>query len=335
MKKVIIIAEAGVNHNGDLECAKKMIETAAEAGADIVKFQTFKAGKLATRFAEKADYQKRTTNLKDNQLTMLKKLELKKTDHQVLIRHCKKNNIQFLSTAFDLESLHFLNLLRLPFFKIPSGEITNYPYLRQIAGYHKPVVLSTGMSTIGEIDDALNVLISFGLQRKKITILHCNTEYPTPYSDVNLLAMTSIGKIFGVNVGYSDHTQGIEIPVAAVVLGATVIEKHFTLDKNMEGPDHKASLEPRELYAMVHMIRNIEQAMGDGIKRPMSSEIKNKAIARKSIVAGQIIKKGQLFTEKNLSAKRPGDGISPMQWNTVIGEKASRDFDKDELIVLR
>ncbi len=334
MKKVLIIAEAGVNHNGDLDNAVEMIEVAARAGADIVKFQTFNAKKLATKFALKADYQKRATNGEEDQLTMLEKLELKLPHYKVLINQCKKHKIQFLSTAFDLDSLQFLSSLHLPLFKIPSGEITNYPYLRKIAGFKKPVILSTGMSTIGEIDDAIRVLIQFGLQRKYITLLHCNTEYPTPYRDVNLSAMVAMKQTFGVNVGYSDHTPGIEIPIAAVALGAAVIEKHFTLDKNMEGPDHKASLEPNELSAMVRSIRNIEIAIGDGIKSPTSSEIKNIGIARKSIVASKSIKKNETFSEKNITVKRPGNGISPMQWNTVLGKKASHNFLKDELIEL-
>lgn len=332
MSKVLIIAEAGVNHNGDIECAKKMVEAAADAGADVVKFQTFNAAKLATRFASKAEYQKRTTGAKDTQLVMLKKLELQKSDHLVLINHCKKNTIRFLSTAFDLESLAFLHSLEIPFFKIPSGEITNYPYLKQIAGYGKPVIVSTGMSTVGEIDNAIHVLLQFGLKRKSITLLHCNTEYPTPYHDVNLSAMVNMKHMFGVDVGYSDHTPGIEVPIAAVALGATVIEKHFTLDKTMEGPDHNASLEPDELRAMVQSIRNIEQSIGDGIKQPTASEIKNKTIARKSIVAKTMIKKGEKFTAKNLTVKRPGTGISPMEWENIIGKQAVRGFNPDELI---
>jgi len=332
MSKVLIIAEAGVNHNGDIECAKRMVEVAADAGADVVKFQTFNAAKLATRFAGKAEYQKRTTGAKDTQLTMLKKLELQKSDHLVLINHCKKNNIRFLSTAFDLESLHFLHSLKIPFFKIPSGEITNYPYLKQIAGYGKPVIVSTGMSTVGEIDDAIRVLLQFGLKRKSITLLHCNTEYPTPYRDVNLAAMVNMKHMFGVDVGYSDHTPGIEVPIAAVALGAIVIEKHFTLDKTMEGPDHKASLEPDELRTMVQSIRNIKQSIGDGIKQPTASEVKNKTIARKSIVAKTLIKKGEKFTAKNLAVKRPGTGISPMEWEKIVRKRAIRGFKPDELI---
>ena len=334
MKNVLIIAEAGVNHNGDLDNAIKLIEVAARAGADIVKFQTFSAKKLATKYAHKAEYQKRSTNAAEDQLKMLEKLELKLPYYKILIDHCRKNKIQFLSTAFDLDSLYFLSSLHLPLFKIPSGEITNYPYLRKIAGFKKRVILSTGMSTIGEIDDAIRVLMQFGLQRKYITLLHCNTEYPTPYRDVNLSAMLTMKQTFGVDVGYSDHTTGIEIPIAAVALGATVIEKHFTLDKNMEGPDHKASLEPIELAAMVRSIRNIELSIGDGIKQPTSSELKNKEIARKSIVANRIIRKNEIFTEKNITAKRPGNGISPMQWNNILGKKASRNFNEDELIEL-
>lgn len=334
MKKVVIIAEAGVNHNGDLECAKKLVEVAAAAGADYVKFQTFNSIKLATGYAKKADYQKERTSIKENQLEMLKKLELKKKYHSDIIRHCKKNEINFLSTAFDLESLRFLNSLHLPLFKIPSGEINNYPYLKQIASYKKPLILSTGMSTIGEVSDAIDLLMHFGIQRKLITLLHCNTEYPTPYRDVNLSAMLAMKQTFGVDVGYSDHTTGIEIPIAAVALGAKVIEKHFTLNKNMEGPDHKASLEPIELAAMVRSIRNIELSIGDGIKQPTNSELKNKEIARKSIVANRIIRKNEIFTEKNITAKRPGNGISPMQWNNILGKKASRNFNEDELIEL-
>ncbi|EAK6286550.1 N-acetylneuraminate synthase [Campylobacter lari] len=332
MQKTIIIAEAGVNHNGDINLAKKLIEIASDAGADYVKFQTFVASNCVSKIAKKAKYQLQNTLVDENQLDMIKKLELSKQDHEILINHCKKHSIKFLSTAFDLESIEFLSSLNLDFFKIPSGEITNFPYLKKIASYDKKIILSTGMATLGEIEKALDVLVQNGTQRDKIIILHCNTEYPTPLEDVNLKAMQTLKKAFCLPVGYSDHTLGITIPIAAVAMGACVIEKHFTLDKNMQGPDHKASLEPEELKAMIKSIRELEQALGNGIKKPSESETKNINIGRKSLVAASPIKKGDFFTEKNLGVKRPGNGISPMEWDDVIGQVAKRDFDIDELI---
>lgn len=327
-----VIAEAGVNHNGSIDTAKKLIDTAADAGADAVKFQTFKSEKIISRYAPKAEYQKKTTNKHESQLEMVKKLELDTNAHKRLINYCKEKNITFLSTPFDLESIDLLNEFGLKIFKIPSGEITNLPYLRKIGSLKKKVILSAGMADIGEIEDALDILTKAGTRKEDITVLHCNTEYPTPFEDVNLLAMLSIRDAFKVSVGYSDHTPGIEIPVAAVAIGATVIEKHFTLDKNMEGPDHKASLEPHELKAMVRAIRNIEKAIGNGIKKPSASEIKNKPIVRKSIVAAKEIKKGEVLSEETLSVKRPGSGISPLEWDRIIGRRAIRDFKEDELI---
>ena len=333
MKHTLIIAEAGVNHNGDIELAKKLIDAAKDAGADYVKFQTFKAIKLASKKAEKAKYQiENTGNNTESQFDMLKKLELSKEMHFELIKHCKKREIKFLSTAFDLDSIDFLNELKIDLFKAPSGELTNLPYLRKIGGLGKPIILSTGMANMQEIEDALNILLEAGTPKDNIAILHCNTEYPTPMHDVNLNAMLSIKNKFKVDVGYSDHTLGIEIPTAAVALGATIIEKHFTLDKTMEGPDHKASLEPNELKAMVDAIRNIETALGNGIKTPSESELKNKSIARKSIVANSDIKKGETFTNENITIKRPGNGVSPMLWDDYIGKKASKDYIEDELI---
>jgi N,N'-diacetyllegionaminate synthase len=330
--KTFIIAEAGVNHNGSIQIAKKMIEVAKECGAYAIKFQTFKAEKVISRYAPKAEYQKQTTGETDSQLEMVKKLELSFDDFIVLKEYCDKLNIMFLSTPFDFESIDFLNHLGLEIFKIPSGEITNLPYLEKIGRLGKKVILSTGMADLGEIEDALDILTSCGTKKEDITILHCNTEYPTPYEDVNLLAMLTIKEAFKVKVGYSDHTLGIEVPIAAVAIGASVIEKHFTLDKNMEGPDHKASLEPHELKAMIDAIRNIEKALGNGIKKPSKSELKNKYIARKSIVAKREIKKGEIFTEDNITVKRPGNGISPMRWYEVLGKVASRDYKEDELI---
>jgi N-acetylneuraminate synthase len=332
MKKVIIIAEAGVNHDGSLENAKKMIEIAQESGVDIIKFQTFKAENLVCKNAEKAEYQKNTTPEQESQFEMLKKLEINKKMHKELIEHCKKKDIQFLSTPFDLESIDLLNELGIEIFKIPSGEITNYPYLKKIGMLKKKVILSTGMSFLKEIEEALKILKENGTQ--DITVLHCNTEYPTPMCDVNLNAMNTIKQKLNVQVGYSDHTLGIEVPIAAVAMGATIIEKHFTLDKNMEGPDHKASLEPTELKEMVKAIRNIEKAMGNGIKVPSKSEINNLNIARKSIVANRFIKKGEKFTENNLTCKRPGNGLSPMKWEEVLGKAAGKDFKEDEMITL-
>lgn len=334
MNKTFIIAEAGVNHNGSLELAKKMIDAAVDAGADAVKFQTFKAEKVVSRYAPKAEYQKKTTAAEESQLEMIKKLELDAAAHQTLIDYCKKKNIRFLSTAFDLESIDLLNELGLDIFKIPSGEITNLPYLRKIGALKKEIILSTGMADLGEIEDALDVLMEAGTELENITVLHCNTEYPTPMDDVNLRAMLTIAEAFGVRVGYSDHTLGIEVPIAAVALGASIIEKHFTLDKNMKGPDHKASLEPAEIKEMVRAIRNIEKALCGGIKKPSPSELKNKPIARKSIVAACDIRKGESFTEENLTVKRPGTGITPMRWDEVVGKNTSRNFNEDEIICL-
>ncbi|WP_187647909.1 N-acetylneuraminate synthase [Nitrosophilus labii] len=329
---VFIIAEAGVNHNGNLELAKKLVDKAKEAGVDAVKFQTFKAKNLVSKNAQKADYQKKTTNKDESQLEMIKKLELSFDEFAELKKYCDEKGITFLSTPFDLESIEFLNDLGLEIFKIPSGEITNLPYLRAIGRLNKKVILSTGMADLGEIEDALDVLIDAGTKKDNITILHANTEYPTPIEDVNLKAMQTIACAFDVKVGYSDHTLGIEVPIAAVAMGGEVIEKHFTLDKNLPGPDHKASLEPDELKAMVAAIRNIEKALGNSIKKPSKSESKNKEIARKSIVARRNIKKGEIFSEENLTVKRPGSGISPMRWNEIIGKVAQRDYDKDDLI---
>ncbi len=333
--KTIIIAEAGVNHNGNIETAKKLIDVAAEAGVDYVKFQTFKTENIVTKSATKASYQVENTKNNLSQYEMLKKLELSEAEHRELIAYSKIKNIQFLSTAFDLESMVFLRELGITVAKIPSGEITNYPYLKKISELFETVILSTGMATMQEIKDAVAVLIKNGVKKSNLTVLHCNTEYPTPMKDVNLKAMLHIRKELGVEVGYSDHTMGIEVPIAAVALGATVIEKHFTTDRNLPGPDHKASLEPNELKAMVKAIRNIEKAVsGSGIKTPSASEIKNISAARKSIIANKDIKKGEIFTEQNLTVKRPGNGISPMRWEEVVGCKAVKDFSKDDLITL-
>lgn len=332
----MIIAEAGVNHNGDFNKAKQLIAVAAEAGANYIKFQTFKASKIVSKSAAKANYQ--NENIGDHttsQYEMLKKLEIPEGWYYKLVDYCKQCGINFLSTGFDNQSIDFLDQLGVPFFKIPSGEITNKPYLLHIASKKKPVVVSTGMADLKEIGDCISVLTGGGLTMEKITILHCNTEYPTPMEDVNLKAMNSIRYQLGVQIGYSDHTQGIEVPIAAVALGATVIEKHFTLDRNLPGPDHKASLEPAELKAMVQAIRNIEKAIsGSGIKEPSPSEKKNIAVARKSIVASRAIQQGETFTFKNLTVKRPGNGISPMLWDEVIGKKAIRNFGSDDLIEL-
>ncbi|MDX1761041.1 MAG: N-acetylneuraminate synthase [Christiangramia sp.] len=334
-KEVLIIAEAGVNHNGDLEQAKRLIDAAAEAGADYVKFQTFKADKLVTKTAQRAEYQNSNTGNKDSQYEMLKKLEISEEMHQNLIDYCSSKSIKFLSTGFDLESLEFLNNLGIDLFKVPSGELTNLIYLRKIASFGKPVVLSTGMANMAEVEAAYKVLLSGGVKKENITILHCNTEYPTPPADVNLKAMNSIGENLDVAIGYSDHTLGIEVPIAAVALGATVIEKHFTLDRNLPGPDHRASLEPAELKAMVRAIKNIQLAIaGNGVKEPSPSEKKNIQFGRKSIVAKRAIKKGEIFTEDNLTVKRPGTGISPMEWENVINTRAKSDFSEDEFISL-
>lgn len=333
MNHTIIIAEAGVNHNGSLELAKELVVKAVAAGADYIKFQTFNSEKCISRNAKKADYQIQNTHkASESQLEMVKKLELSPDDHLELIKLCKELGIQFFSTAFDFESIDLLHQLGLSLWKIPSGEITNYPYLKKIASYHQPVILSTGMCTMDDITACLKVLTDNGLTKEQITILHCNTEYPTPYEDVNLKAMQTIADTFGVKVGYSDHTRGIEVPIAAVALGATVIEKHFTLDRTLPGPDHIASLEPDELKAMVSAIRIIEKALGSAEKRVSDSERKNIAIARKSIVASRDINKGETLTEDNVTVKRPGTGISPMRWNEVLGTKAIRDFGEDELI---
>lgn len=334
-KPVLLIAEAGVNHNGSIELAKRLIDKAVEAGVDIIKFQTFKSEKLVSRDAKQAEYQQRNTGKQnEGQLAILKKLELSHADHDELIAYCNEKGIRFFSTAFDMESIDYLHSLNMGIWKIPSGEITNYPYLRKIAQFNEPVILSTGMCELSDIEAAMNVLLEFGLKKEQITILHCNTEYPTPFEDVNLKAMLEIREKFGVKIGYSDHTKGIEVPIAAVALGATVIEKHFTLDKNMEGPDHKASLEPDELKAMVNAIRNIEQALGTGHKTVSESERKNIEIARKSIVAARHIKAGELLTEENLTIKRPGNGINPMRWNEVVGTRAVQDFNEEDPIQL-
>lgn len=333
--KVLIIAEAGVNHNGSLEIAKRLVDEASSAGVDIIKFQTFKAEKLVSKAAKQAEYQKKNIGKgEETQYAMLKKLELSNEQHEELIAYCKLKNIRFFSTAFDMDSIDYLHSLNLGLWKIPSGEITNYPYLKKIASYKEPVILSTGMCELTDIENAINVLVSNGVSKDIITVLHCNTEYPTPMKDVNLKAMLEIKEKFGVKIGYSDHTEGIEVPIAAVALGATVIEKHFTLDKNMEGPDHKASLEPSELKVMVKSIRNIEQALGTGHKTVSESERKNIEIARKSIVAAKDIKEGEMFSEDNLTVKRPGNGISPMEWENVIGKVAKRNFQEEELIEL-
>lgn len=325
-----IIAEAGVNHNGSLKLAKQMIEEAARAGADYIKFQTFKPEKLVSKYAQKADYQKKTTGNNESQLQMLEKLALSYDDFVELKRYCEQSGIGFLSTPFDEDSIRFLDRLDMDFWKIPSGEITNYPYLVQIAQTGRDIVLSTGMCEMDEIADAMKVLEESGAGN--ISLLHCNTEYPTPYEDVNLLAMKQMRTAFKKQVGYSDHTVGIEVPIAAVALGAEIIEKHFTLDKNMEGPDHKASLEPLELSQMICSIRHIEKSLGDGNKKRTASEQHNIAAARKSIVAKCAISKGDIFTEANLTVKRPGNGISPMRWKELIGTRAERGYLEDELI---
>ena len=326
---VYIIAEAGVNHNGNFDLAIELIDAAKKAGADCIKFQTFKSEEIVSKNAEKAEYQKKTTG-NSSQKDMLKKLELTFDEFERLKLYCDKIGIAFCSTAFDFQSVDFLNKLDIPFWKIPSGEITNLPYLERVAATGKPVIISTGMCDMDEIDHAVQILSAGGI--KDIKILHCNTEYPTPYEDVNLRAMQAIKDRFGVEVGYSDHTDGIEISVAAVALGAAVIEKHFTLNKGMEGPDHKASLEPWELEKLVRAIRNIEKALGNGEKVPSNSEKKNKNAARKSIVAKQNIKCGEIFTKDNLTVKRPGYGISPMRWYEILGKKSNREYQIDDLI---
>lgn len=331
--KTFIIAEAGVNHNGSLDKAMQMVDVTVAAGADAVKFQTFKAEKIITASAPKAGYQKKTTGSDESQLEMVKRLELDESAHENLFRYCKDKGILFLSSPFDLESIDLLNRLGMDTFKIPSGEITNLPYLRKLGALSKSLILSTGMACLGQIEDALMVLMEAETASEDIIVLHCNTEYPTPFEDVNLRAMVTIKAAFpGIQVGYSDHTPGIEVPIAAVALGARVIEKHFTLDRNMEGPDHRASLEPNELQSMVTAMRNIEKAMGNGIKKPSPSELKNKPIARKSIVATRNIAKGEVFTEEDLTVKRPGTGINPMRWDEVLGQVAQKDYEKDDLI---
>lgn len=332
MNKVFIIAEAGVNHNGNIELAKRLIDAASMSGADAVKFQTYKTGNLVCRTAQKAGYQLETTSKSETQYDMLKKLELTKQMHRELINYCTGKNIMFLSTPFDIESIGMLADLGLQVFKVPSGEITNLPYLREIARQQKKVLLSTGMSNIDEVKMAVSVLKNNGTN--DIVLLHCNSQYPTPVSDVNLLAMVRMRKELGLPTGYSDHTQGIEIPIAAAALGAVVIEKHFTLDKNMEGPDHKASLEPQELKQMVDGIRKIELAMGSGIKQMSESEKVNVSIVRKSIVAATGICKGEMFTEENLTTKRPGNGTSPMRWDEIVGTISDRDYNTDEMIMI-
>ena len=331
-KHTLIIAEAGVNHNGDLVLAKQLIDSAAAAGADLVKFQTFSADRQVTRTAAKADYQAQTTDSLESQHEMLRRLELDAAMHRELIAHCASRNIGFFSTAFDIESIDLLVSLGQDRFKIPSGEMTNLPYLRHIGRLGKQVIVSTGMATLGEVEAAIDALEQAGTPRANIAVLHCTTEYPTPMSEVNLRAMQNMQHAFGIEVGYSDHTPGIEVSIAAVAMGASVIEKHFTMDRTLPGPDHKASLEPDELAALVSGIRNIEVALGDGIKRLTPSEARNEPVMRKSILASQAIKAGEIFSNDNITAKRPGTGISPMLWDQVIGRAASRDFAEDELI---
>jgi N,N'-diacetyllegionaminate synthase len=334
MTKTFIIAEVGVNHNADLKLAYELVDIAVSSGANAVKFQTAIPELVATSNAPKAGYQEVNTNSIESQLEMIKKIHLPLDAYDAIKSYCDKKDIIFFSTAFDLVSLEYIEKLGQPFHKVPSGEITNLPYLRKMGGYGKPIFLSTGMASLGEIEAALEVLITSGIKRELITILHCNTQYPTPMKDVNLLAMNSIRDAFGVAVGYSDHTAGIEVSIAAVTLGATVIEKHFTIDRNLPGPDHKASLEPKELANMIKAIRNIEVALGSQVKFPSESEIDNKPVARKSLIAACKIKTGELFTEKNMTVKRPGTGLSPMLWDDVVGKKATCDFDVDELISL-
>lgn len=331
-KKVFFIAEAGVNHNGSFELAKKLIDIAAQAGADAVKFQTFKAKNLAIKNSKKTKYQKKTTNPNESQFKMLEKLELDLDKHKKLISYCRKKKILFLSSPFDVDSIDLLNQLGLQVFKIPSGEIINLPYLRHLGKLNKKVILSTGMADINEIKDALDILIKAGTKKNNITVLHANTEYPTPMKDVNLRAMITIGNAFDVKYGYSDHTEGIEIGIAAVALGANCIEKHFTLDRNLDGPDHKASLEPDQLKEMIQSIRNIEISLGDGVKKPSSSEKKNIKIVRKSIFAKKNIKKGEVLSEDNIAIKRPSGGLSPMMWDDILGQIATKDYKEDEFI---
>jgi N,N'-diacetyllegionaminate synthase len=328
----LVIAEAGVNHNGDLAMARRLVEVAADAGADFVKFQTFSADRLVTAAARKAAYQSRNTGSDDSQHAMLRGLELTLDMHHMLIEHARTCGIRFLSTGFDIESVDLLLGLGIDLLKIPSGEITNLPYLRHVGAAGREVILSTGMATLDEVEAALNALEGAGTPRSRITVLHCTTEYPAPMADVNLRAMLAMRDAFGVRTGYSDHTLGIEIALGAVALGATVVEKHFTLDRNLPGPDHAASLEPDDLKAMVAGIRNIERALGDGVKRPSAAEIANRAAARKSLVAARDIRAGEVFTEANVAVKRPGTGMSPMRWDEIMGRPASRDFRTDELL---
>lgn len=330
--RVFVIAEAGVNHNGNLDRALALVDAAAEAECDAVKFQTFRASALAAKSAEMASYQKTNTQRAESQQDMLRRLELSDADHLALRQRARERGLLFFSTAFDSPSLEFLQSLDIPLWKIPSGEITNLPYLKRVAAMGKPVILSTGMATLAEIDEAVSALLAHGLQRQRLAILHCTTDYPTQWQHVNLRAMQSLASAFGTAIGYSDHTLGGEISVAAVALGARVIEKHFTLDRELPGPDHRASLEPQELAAMVAQIRHVEQALGDGLKRPTEPEIQNRRVARKSIVAGRAIHRGEVFSEDMLTVKRPGTGISPMHWDAVIGRTASHNFEADELI---
>lgn len=334
MKKTFIIAEAGVNHNGQLGLAYKLIDEAVKAGADAVKFQTAVPELVMTEYATKAEYQITNTGEAGSQIEMAKKIHLPLDAYKGLKEYCEKNNIIFLSTPFDMKSLELLLSFNMPYMKIPSGEITNYPYLKKIGEQNMNVIISTGMATLLDVKECLDLITASGTEKNKVTLLHCTTEYPAPLEDVNLKAMLTLKETFGVNVGYSDHTKGIEVSIAAAAMGATVIEKHFTLDKNMEGPDHVASLEPNELAEMVRCIRNVDLAMGDGVKQIVASEEKNIVIARKSILAAHNIEEGEVFSEENLIVKRPGSGINPMRWNEVIGKKAKRKFLKDELIEL-
>lgn len=332
MAKVFVIAEAGINHNGSLDLAKRLVDVAVDAGADAVKFQTFKADKLVSKAAQKAAYQKQTTSADESQYAMIKRLELDEEAHRQIISYCDEKRILFLSTPFDHDSIDMLHDFGMPIFKVPSGEITNLPYLRHIGRLGKEVILSTGMADLGEIEDALDVLLKAGTPKDKITVLHATTEYPCPADEVNLRAMLTIRDAFDVRVGYSDHTQGVEVPIAAVAMGANVIEKHFTLNRCMDGPDHKASLEPVELKAMISGIRLVSGAMGDGIKKPSKSEMKNMSIVRKSIVASKHIKAGEIFRVDNIAVKRPGNGINPMRWDEIIGQVAQKDYEEDDLI---
>src|SRR3989339_380979 len=334
MNKIYIIAEAGVNHNGSLKTAKELINKAAFAGADAVKFQTFRADTIVSIHAPKADYQKKLTGLNESQYQMLKKLELSYDNHLELKKHCQKMKIDFLSSAFDIDGVKFLKRLKLKFIKVPSGEITNLPYLEAVGGLNGKVLLSTGMSELVEIADAVEVLVKNGTKRSNITLLQCNTDYPAPFEDANLRVLNTLAQRFKLPVGYSDHTVGIEASIAAAALGATVIEKHFTLDRAMPGPDHKASIEPAELKLLVKSVRNIEAALGSGIKKPTKSELRNIKAARKSIVAAVPVMKNELFTEQNIAVKRPGTGISPMLWHEILGKRANKNFGKDELITL-